>query len=120
MKKVAVVYIAHDGFTSLYTGVGTVAMDFLRSFPEVAEELRARHDNLDLSLYVATMKYRPTAFGYSESIKAHTTAMTETFSSVHLVELNNGSAGQEAYGKVHNWNNASISAATFLYTLRND
>src|SRR3989344_1600320 len=51
MKKIAIVYLAHDGFTSLYTGVGTVARDFLLSFPEVNKILRGDNKNLSLELF---------------------------------------------------------------------
>lgn len=120
MKKIAIVYIAHDGFTSLYTGVGTVARDFLLSFPSVKQELQDIHPRADLSLYVATMKYKPDAFGFSQDVKSQTIKLTEEHENIQLVELHNGSAGQEAYGTIDNWRNACISAATFLNTLRSD
>lgn len=120
MRKIAMVYLAHDGFTSLYTGVGTVARDFLLSFPEVHNRLRKEYRNLDITLFVATIKYNKTCFGYSERIKRLTKVYTEKYQNIHLVELINGSAGTKSYGSIDLWRNACISAATFIYILANN
>lgn len=119
MMKIAILYLAHDGFTSLYTGVGTVARDFLLSFPEVYKRLKKGYGNLDITLFVATIKYNKSCFGYSEDIKRLTEVYTEKHKNMHLVELVNGSAGTKSYGSIDLWKNACISAATFIYCLTN-
>lgn len=117
MKKIAIVYMAHDGFTSLYTGVGTVARDFLLSFPQVCENLHRDFKNLDFGLFVTTIKYNSACFGYSEDVKRITEEFVNKYKNIHLVELINGSAGTKSYGSTDLWKNACISAATFLYSL---
>ncbi len=117
MKKIAIVYIAHDGFTSLYTGVGTVARDFLLSFPEVSRKLKKEYKDIQLDLFATTIKYSKECFGYSEEIKGNTERLTKLYKNIHLVELINGSAGTKSYGSIDVWKNACISAATFLYSL---
>jgi len=117
MKKIAIVYLAHDGFTSLYTGVGTVARDFLLSFPEVNKILRGDNKNLSLELFMGTIKYNKKCFGYSEEVKKGTVFYTKKYKNIHLVELINGSGGEKSYGSIDLWKNACISAATFVYTL---
>lgn len=119
MRKIAILYLAHDGFTSLYTGVGTVARDFLFSFPEVYKRLKKEYGNLDITLFVTTIKYNKTCFGYSEHVKRLTEVYTEKYKNMHLVELMNGSAGTKSYGSMDLWKNACISAATFIYCLIN-
>lgn len=119
MKKIAIVYLVHDGFTSLYTGVGTVARDFLLSFPDVCKKLSKNYDNLRLELFASTIKYDKTCFGYSEEIKKVTKTYVQKYKNIHLVELINGSAGKKSYGSIDLWHNACISAATFVYTLIN-
>lgn len=119
-QRVAVVYMAHDGFTSLYTGVGTIARDFLLSFPSVAAKLREEGFDAELSLYAVTMQYGPECFGFSEDIKQKTLSMTREHATIHLVELTNGSGGRESYGTIRNWKFACISAATFVHLLEAD
>jgi len=119
MKKIAIVYIAHDGFTSLYTGVGTVARDFLLSFPSVYEELKNDIKSTQLSLFATTIKYNNNCFGYSDEVKNVSEQYTKKYKNIHLVELINGSAGTKSYGSIDIWKNACISAATFVYTLAN-
>jgi glycosyltransferase involved in cell wall biosynthesis len=118
MKKIAVVYIAHDGFSSLYTGVGSVARDFLLSFPEVSKQFKKTHPDIHLILYAVTLKQNKTCFGFSEEVRNTTIAMTKKNRNIKFIELLNGSEGRKAYGTIDNWKMASISAATFLYTLR--
>lgn len=117
MKKFAVVYMAHDGFASLYSGVGTIARDFLLSFPEVSKCLQAKHPDVELSLYVATMKLDKTSFALSSDIRDATIAIVNSIGRAHLIELNNNSNAQDAYGIFENWQFASVSGATFVYTI---
>jgi|ADGO01.1.fsa_nt_gi hypothetical protein len=119
MKRLAVVYLAHDGFASLYSGVGIVARDFMLSFPEVARSLRKKHPGVKLQLFVATMKYNEKSFALSPAIRNKTIEFTAKHR-IKFVELNNGSAAQDAYGKFENWQFASISAATFLHMISGD
>lgn len=119
MKKIAIVYIAHDGFTSLYTGVGTVARDFLLSFPDVYKRLIKEYKNIDLDLFATTLKYKKDCFGYSEEIKKVTKFYTQRYRNIHLIELINGSAGKKSYGSIDLWRNACISSATFIYSIIN-
>ncbi|HET8670684.1 MAG TPA: hypothetical protein VFM05_08690, partial [Candidatus Saccharimonadales bacterium] len=120
MKKLAVVYLAHDGFASLYSGVGTVARDFLLSFPDVSHQLRKKYPDVDLTLYVGTMKYNETSFALSVETRNATQQFISEHDNMYFVELHNGSAAQDAYGVFENWRYASISAATFLYTIAGD
>jgi glycosyltransferase involved in cell wall biosynthesis len=117
MKKVAIVYLAHDGFTSLYTGVGTVARDFLLSFPSVYRDLKKDYKNVELTFFATTLKYNNKCFGYSEDIREKTLEYTKKYKYIHLIELINGSAGTKSYGSINMWKYACISAVTFLYTL---
>lgn len=117
MKKVAVVYMAHDGFASLYSGVGTLSRDFLLSFPEVSQSLREMHPDVEVALYVATMKFNDTSFALSHDIRDATLQFVAANDNIHFVELHNGSSAQDAYGTLENWKNACISAATFLSTI---
>lgn len=119
MKKIAIVYIAHDGFTSLYTGVGTVARDFLLSFPYVCKKFKEEHEGIDLTLFATTLKYNKDCFGYSEEVKKVTQSYTRKYNNIHLIELLNGSAGKKSYGSIDLWRNACISSATFIYSLIN-
>ncbi len=116
MKKVAIVYIAHDGYTSMYTGVGTVARDFLLSFPEVVKHLQKKL-NYSYELFATTIKYNKNCFGYSENLKQSTLEFIKKHENIKLIELLNGSHGEESYAGVGNWKAASISAATFIYSL---
>ena len=117
MKKVAVVYITHDGFTSLYTGVGTVSRDFLLSFPLVASRIKKTFPKVDLELFATTLKYNDKCFGYSEEVKKKTALFISKHRKIHLIELINGSSGTKSYGYIDLWKNACISAATFIYGL---
>lgn len=117
MKKVAIVYIAHDGYTSMYTGVGTVARDFLLSFPEVTKRLNQVRRNYSFDLFATTIKYNSNCFGYSESLKQANLKFVKRHENIKLIELLNGSYGEESYAGIDHWKAASISAATFIYTL---
>lgn len=116
-EKVAIIYMAHDGFTSLYTGVGTLARDFLLAFPDVETQFSKYREDVELSLYATTLKYNKTCFGYSEEVRNGTLAMTDSYPNVHLIELDNGSDGKESYGTIENWRHACMSAANFIHTL---
>lgn len=72
MRNVAIIYMAHDGFTSLYTGVGSVARDFLLSFPHVSKNLKKVFKNYSFDLYATTIKYDKNWFGFSEKLKKET------------------------------------------------
>lgn len=117
MKKIAIVYMAHDGFTSLYTGVGTVARDFLLSFPHVSENLKSVFKNYSIDLYATTIKYDKNCFGFSEKLKKETLRFIKKNENIHLIELLNGSNANESYATIEYWKFASISGATFTYTL---
>ncbi len=117
MKKIAIVYIAHDGYTSLYTGVGTIARDFLFSFPDVANRLHEANEDHFFDLYATTIKYGKKCFGYSETLKRATLDFIKLHNNIKFIELLNGSHGEESYAGIECWKTASISAATFIYTL---
>lgn len=120
MKKVAVIYLSHDGFTSLYTGVGTVARDFLFSFPNVCKSLKKSHPGIKIDLFATTLKYNETCFGYSKEVYFATISLEKRNKNIKLVELINGSAGIKSFGDIELWRNACISAATFVYTVVNN
>jgi len=63
MARIAIVYIAHDGFISLYTGVGTIARDFLLSFSTINNKLKKEFKGIKLDLYATTIKYNDKCFG---------------------------------------------------------
>lgn len=117
MKKVAIVYMAHDGFTSLYTGVGSVARDFFLSFPHVSKNLKNGFKNYSFDLYATTIKYEKSCFGFSEKLKNETLSFVKKNKNIHLIELLNGSNADESYATIQYWKFASISGATFIYTL---
>ncbi len=117
MKKIAIVYMAHDGFTSLYTGVGSVARDFLFSFPEVSKNLKNKFKGFSFDLYATTIKYNEKCFGFSEDVKKATQNIISKNKNIHLIELLNGSDGDESYATIDYWKFASISGATFVYVL---
>lgn len=117
MKKIAIVYMAHDGFTSLYTGVGSVARDFLLSFPHVHKNLKSVFKNYSFDLYATTIKYDKNCFGFSEKLKKETLDFIKKNKNIHLIELLNGSNADESYATIKYWKFASISGATFIYTL---
>lgn len=117
MKKIAIVYMAHDGFTSLYTGVGTIARDFLLSFPQVSKILKNKFKDYDFDFYATTIKYSKKCFGFSEEIKRNTWNFISQNKNTYLVELLNGSKADQSYGTINHWQFASISGATFIYTL---
>lgn len=117
MRKIAIAYIAHDGFTSLYTGVGSVARDFLLSFPSVSKVLKKKYKGYAFDLYATTIKYNEKCFGFSADVKKATENITSKNKNVHLIELLNGSNGDESYATIEFWKAASISGATFVYTL---
>jgi len=118
-NKIAIVYIAHDGFTSLYTGVGTVARDFLLTWKYVKKELKNKFKETEFDFYPTTIKYKTGCFGYSESYRDEILKYINGESAIYLTELLNDSAGMESYSTIANWNAASISAATFLKSLVN-
>ena len=117
MKNVAIVYMAHDGFTSLYTGVGSVARDFLFSFPDVSKILKKKFKGYAFDLYATTIKYNEKCFGFSKDVKKVTENIVARNDNIHLRELVNGSYGDESYATIDYWKAASISGATFVYTL---
>lgn len=117
MKKTAIIYMAHDGFTSLYTGVGTIARDFLLSFPQVRTNLLGQFPNISLDLFVATIKYDYPCLGYSDTYKQSILEFISQNDSIHLVEVLNDSSGELSWGSVGNWQAASISGATLIATL---
>lgn len=117
MKKIAIVYMAHDGFTSLYTGVGTIARDFLLSFPQVSKNLKNKFIGYNFDFYATTIKYNKNCFGFSEEIKRNTLNFISKNKNTHLIELLNGSKADQSYGTIDYWKFASISGATFIYTL---
>lgn len=117
MKQIAVVYMAHDGFTSLYTGVGTVARDFLLSFPQVRTNLSHLFPDISLHLFATTIKYNSRCLGYSEAYKDLTQRFMAQHRDIHLVELLNSSSGDQSYGTIGHWQAASISGATFISLL---
>lgn len=114
MSKVAIIYMAHDGFSSLYTGVGTVARDFLLSFPQVRQQLSHEFPQCQLDLFVSTIKYTPECLGYSDKHKETTLAFIAEHPRLHFVELLNSSKGDQSYGTIGHWQAASISGATLI------
>lgn len=117
MKRVAIVYMAHDGFTSLYTGVGAIAQDFLLSFPQVAKNLKQEFKKYTFDCYATTIKYNKNCFGFSEIVKTNTENFIKQNKNTHLIELLNGSNADESYATIDYWKAASISGATFIYLL---
>ncbi len=117
MEKVAIIYMAHDGFTSLYTGVGSVARDFLMSFPQVSKGLDKKYKGYKFDLFATTIKYNEKCFGYSETVKKATEKIIKANKNIKLIELLNGSMGDESYATIEHWKAASISGATFVYAL---
>jgi glycosyltransferase involved in cell wall biosynthesis len=114
MKTIAIVYFAHDGFSSQYTGVGTIARDFMFCSIELRQTLLRSLFTCEITYIYATIKYRQGCFGYSETLRNATIQFVNEHKGLRYVELLNNSGGAYSYGTLGNWQAASVSAATLL------
>ena len=109
--KITINLLAHDGITSLYTGVGRVAFDSLRILCEDKKISR-----LVRSVNAITGKYNNKCLGFSETIKNRTIKLLNKKKG-RLLEAPNESHGEISYGDISNWRCVSTSSASLLYSL---
>ena len=102
-RNVAVFFSAHDGITSLYTGVGKIANQSLSVLSSLS--LKYRFDT-----YFITGKYNHRCLGYDSKLKAKS-KKTAIKGGGKLIEISNGSNGEISYGNINHWKTASKEAA---------
>jgi len=113
-KKLRINLLAHDGISSLYTGVGRIALDTL--------SVIANNNTLKRkvgSLNAITGKYTDKCLGYSKNVRKTNIDLLRKMGG-RLYEAINGSDGEISYGDIRNWEYISASAATLLYVLTED
>jgi glycosyltransferase involved in cell wall biosynthesis len=120
MKKIAYVYIAHDGFTTLYTGVGTNTRFFTRCFRNATQEFKKNNTEFEIDTHLVTIKYTDQCYGYKQEIVDELQGYIKNNKNVYFSEIINGSLGEISYGTIENWKIASSSAAQFLIDLANN
>lgn len=76
-KRYHVLYIAEDGITTLVSGVGTIAQNFLLAFPSVVEEFAK--EKIDLSLSLVTLKTTQGTIGFRKDLKAASLALVKRY-----------------------------------------
>lgn len=102
MNKIIINLIAHDGITSLYTGVGRIVYDSIRVL-----------DGSKYTVNAITGKYNESCLGFNKIIKEETKNILNKTGG-DLYECNNGSDGSVSYGNLENWAVASSSTAEIL------
>lgn len=107
MAKLIINLIAHDGITSLYTGVGRIAQDSLNILCQKSIPFA------DYNVNAITGKYNQRCLGFDERIKNATKRKLATTGG-RLYECSNGSAGDVSYGDMNNWKTASSSVAAIV------
>lgn len=106
-KKIAVFYMAHDGITSHYAGIGTYTKSYLDNFPKIIGLLKK--GRLYIDLYLITPKYNKSFYGYNENIKQRNKSLAKKYGG-KLIEVDNGMNGLDSYGEIKNWNLCAANA----------
>ncbi len=101
---------AHDGITSLYTGVGRIAYDSVRVL------CRKNILGIPYRVNVITGKYNNNCLGFQENIREDTRESVRRTGG-DLYECFNYSNGDVSYGNIKNWQAVSVSAATILKSI---
>jgi len=109
MNKLIINLIAHDGISSLYTGVGTIAHDSLNVLCRGSLHL----NNYIYTVNAITGKYNRKCLGFNKNIKNTTEKELKNING-GLYECSNGSTGNVSYGNINNWRIVSLSAANIL------
>jgi len=105
--KININIIAHDGVTSLYTGVGRMVLD------SISVLTRKNILPFKYTVNAITGKYSKECLGYSEKIKQLSTKSIQSTGG-DIYECINTSSGNVSYGTPNHWNASSISAATII------
>lgn len=107
-KRIGIFYLAHDGITSHYAGIGTYTKSYLDSFPKIIAFLKK--GGLLVDLYLVTPKYKKMFYGYNESVKQNNLKLVGKYRG-KIIEVDNGMGGFDSYGNIKNWNKCSKDAS---------
>lgn len=115
--KYAVVYMAHDGITSHYAGIGTYSMCYIYSLPKIAELVAGAGGALNI--FMVTPRYQPSFYGYKKDLMVLCTKICRKYDG-ELFEVDDGLGGTESYGGIKNWELVSKQAADIVADLAED
>jgi len=114
-KRFGLFYLAHDGITSHYAGIGTYTKSYLDNLPQIINLLE--NNGLLVDLYLVTPKYKKGFYGYNDSLKKSSLKLVKRYTG-RLIEVDNGMKGLDSYGGIENWNmcseNASVCISKYL------
>lgn len=104
--------LAHDGITSCYSGVGTIARSYIKVLTELSSEY-------SFTLNLFSPAYNTDAFGYNARVRDENNKLVKR-SGGKIYYLNNGSSGSLNYGYVNNWKLLCQSAQEIITKLSVD
>jgi glycosyltransferase involved in cell wall biosynthesis len=107
-RRLALFYLAHDGITSYYTGVGTYTKCYRETLPLAIRQ--ASEAGYDVSLFLVTIYSNPDYCGASPETAAESRTLCRELNG-RVIELDNGLDGSNTYGSVPHWDAASRQAA---------
>lgn len=109
--RVALFYLAHDGITSYYTGVGTYTKCYHETLPLAIRQ--ASNSGYEISLFLVTIYSSPDYCGASPETAAESHTLCREHNG-RVIELDNGLGGSNTYGAVPHWDSASRQAAEIV------
>jgi len=110
-KRLAIYYLAHDGITSHYAGIGTYTKSYTDNFPQIIELLEK--NQVETTLYLLTPKYKKTFYGYNHKIENNNLKLIERYGG-KLIEVDNGTNGLDSYGTIKNWDKCSKESSNVI------
>lgn len=103
-SKTIINLFAHDGIVSHYTGVGTIAINYIYSLKKI---FPAAVINL------ITPSYNKNSLGYSKRIEKLNANIIAS-NNGKIYKLSNGSKGVRSFGDISNWNVLSKNSAKLI------
>lgn len=110
-KRIGLFYLAHDGITSHYAGIGTYTKSYLDNLPKIIEDLKKY--KLHIDLYLVTPWYKKEFYGYNKDLKQNNLNLAKRFKG-KVIEVDNGMGGLDSYGNTENWDQCSKNTAEYL------
>lgn len=118
MKNInALVIASHDGFSSLYTGVGIVNYFFIEAFGEIKSRITtsSEYDLICLAPFLSS-----SSKDFRLSRKKFTELKCKEYGGFFdfIPTFSDGKSGNSVWGNVKQWQSASLSVASYIASLK--
>ena len=110
MKKISITLSSFDGIKGCYCGVGTMAINFIKSINKISELLE---DKYQIDWFILSPDYQKSALGYNEKVLNNNLDILSK-NNGKIIYYDDGSDGLIAYGYIPQWNKTSKSVANII------